>query len=89
MAFAANGDFIGEVKFEQGPVERPSDIAINDEGVVAITSLKGQIHLLKLIAVDPATKWETSSKFDHHHHQSSRGRTRGRGGGRGRGRGSR
>jgi len=88
MAFASSGDFIGEVKFEQGPVERPSDIAINDEGVVAITSLKGQIHLLKLIPIDPATKWETCSKFEHHqhHHQPTRGRSRGRGG---RGRGGR
>ena len=43
MGFRANGEFIGDVKFESGPVERPSDISINDDGLIAITSLKGQV----------------------------------------------
>ena len=43
MAFKSNGDFICDVKFESGPIERPSDISINDDGLIAITSLKGQV----------------------------------------------
>ena len=43
MAFTSGGDFICDVKFESGAVERPSDISINDDGVIAITSLKGQV----------------------------------------------
>ena len=45
MAFKSNGDFICDVKFESGPIERPSDISINDDGLIAITSLKGQVSL--------------------------------------------
>ena len=51
MAFTSGGDFICDVKFESGPVERPSDISINDDGVIAITSLKGQVSFLKFLKI--------------------------------------
>ena len=44
MAFKADGEFICEIQFESGPVERPTDISINDDGVLAVTSMKGQVR---------------------------------------------
>jgi len=46
MAFKADGTFICEIQFESGPVERPTDISINDDGVLAVTSLKGQVSFV-------------------------------------------
>lgn len=87
MAFKADGEFICEIQFESGPVERPTDISINDDGVLAVTSLKGQVHLLSLIPIEQSQNWETKiESFGGH----GGGRGRGRGGfGRGRGRGNR
>ena len=48
MAFKADGTFICEIQFESGPVERPTDISINDDGVLAVTSLKGQVCLIDI-----------------------------------------
>ena len=48
MAFKADGEFICEIQFESGPVERPTDISINDDGVLAVTSLKGQVCLIDI-----------------------------------------
>lgn len=87
MAFKADGEFICEIQFESGPVERPTDISINDDGVLAVTSLKGQVHLLSLIPIEESQNWQTKiDSFGGH----GGGRGRGRGGfGRGRGRGNR
>merc|ERR1711962_259055 len=89
MAFKADGEFICEIQFESGPVERPTDISINDDGVLAVTSLKGQVHLLSLIPIEPSQNWETQiNTFGGHGGGRGRG-GRGGFGGRGRGRGNR
>jgi hypothetical protein len=43
QAFKSNGEFMCEVQFESGFIERPSDISINDDGLLAVTSLRGQV----------------------------------------------
>merc|ERR1719197_1269369 len=48
MTFKADGQFLCEVQFESGIIERPSDISINDDRLLAVTSLNGQVHILKL-----------------------------------------
>ena len=45
MTFKADGQFLCEVQFESGIIERPSDISINDDGLLAVTSLNGQVSL--------------------------------------------
>ena len=97
MAFKSNGDFICDVKFESGPIERPSDISINDDGLIAITSLKGQvslklkwkiltffqIHLLQLVPIEPSSKWQSIIRFEYNSaNRGNRGHSRGRGRGR-------
>lgn len=55
MAFKADGTFICEIQFESGPVERPTDISINDDGVLAVTSLKGQVCLIDSHVYSPSS----------------------------------
>ena len=33
-----------EVQFPDGVVDRPSDLSLNDDGLLAITSLKGKVN---------------------------------------------
>lgn len=55
MAFKADGTFICEIQFESGPVERPTDISINDDGVLAVTSLKGQVCVIDSHVYSPSS----------------------------------
>ena len=32
-----------EVQFPDGVIERPSDLSLNDDGILAVTSLRGQV----------------------------------------------
>lgn len=64
MAFTKTGEFMCEVQFPDGVVDRPSDLSLNDDGLLAITSLKGKVHLMKLERGDMSQDWPTRTKFD-------------------------
>ena len=79
------------MQFPEGAVERPTDISINDDGVMAMLSLKGKCFLFNIQAGDKSQDWPTRGPRPMGGYGRGRGRGRGGGGrgGRGSGRGGR
>ena len=58
-AFRADGSLMCELQFPEGAIERPSDLSINDDGKMAVVSIRGQCFLFDLLPGDPEQSWPT------------------------------
>ena len=54
MAFRSDGTFMCNIQFPEGLIKRPSDVSLNDDGKMAITSLSGECFLFDVIPGNPA-----------------------------------
>jgi len=88
-AFRADGSLMCELQFPEGAIERPSDLSINDDGKMAVVSIKGQCFLFDLLPGDPEQSWPTRGPKPRGGYSMRGGRGRGRGRGRGNFRGGR
>jgi len=88
-AFRADGSFMCDLQFPEGAIQRPSDLAVNDDGKMAVVGLPGQCFLFDILRGDKNADFPTRGPRPAGGYSFRGGRGRGRGRGRGDFRGGR
>ena len=72
-----------QLQFPEGAIQRPSDLAVNDDGKMAVVGLPGQCFLFDILKGDKAADYPTRGPRPPNGYSFRGGRGRGRGRGRG------